>query len=243
MREHRLELRRLIEPEVRHDDHRLRMPIERAPQAIGARDGPRVQAIARVRRLRPAMDHHRLAPSPGSAPHRIEAGIVGSDLHHVRVDLHPAEGTGQRFFEDLFLAFLAREDGAAGDHLGVPPGDVEREIVQGAREAWLVNVRERHHPRDAALAQDPHGVVHARPVLDVPGMRIEPPPDRLGEPVRMQVHMGVDDDLGGHGAWFAARRQRAQARPWTSARALSAQFPALPPYGQVPALLVSGRTG
>ena len=107
-REHRLEPRRVVESEVRHDDDRVRMTIERAPQSIGARHRSGVQAIGRIRRLWPAMDHHRLAPPSGRAPHGIEARIVGSDPHHVRVDLHPAEGTGQRCFTSRGLGTRIR---------------------------------------------------------------------------------------------------------------------------------------
>ena len=113
------------------------------------------------------------------------------------VDLDAVEMLlGESALDELLRAGFSREDGAAGDHLGIRARELQREFIEGCGHPGLVHVREDHASLDSACPEGGKRLVDADPVLDGPGMLAEPSPDRLRQPVRKEMHVRIDDHPG-----------------------------------------------
>ena len=77
----------------------------------------------------------------------------------------------------------------------VPRRDLRREVVQGARHPRSVRVGQSDHAIDPARPELLHALVRADPVLDAPGVIVEPAPDGLRQPIGKEMHVRVDDQV------------------------------------------------
>ena len=228
-------------------------PLDRA-ERVG------IALVGAAGRLAAGVDHHRSIGRHAGLVELVERGVVGGEALHVAMELHPGQAQRERLFEDRARARLARQHGGEAGDAGLVAADLGHVGVERARHARLVGVGQRDHARDAAGEEEREHLGRVEGVADRPAVGLEPPMNRVEDPIGEEVHVGVDHlgqrfgeplPLGVVGGREGEHRRLARQgvgetgsdavahRPRSVSTACAALCPAAPitePAGWVPAL-------
>ena len=185
------EFRDLRHPHVRDHQAQLRMTGQDAGDAVRSRE-------ASGCRPGTGMDHDRRARLGERAPHRLEQRVVRVEITDLQVGLeHPHAGVHE--LGHVRRRFRLGEERRRPQRVRRAVGEAAGPVVEEARHARLVRVRERREPPHSHRAQVLDPLVIGAAVVDRPqsgrqcAVAVEVRPHLRHDPRVHEVHVDVEE--------------------------------------------------
>lgn len=145
----------------------------------------------RARGLTASVHDERTARLRAGGVHLVHRRRIRGEALDVAVQLHALEPGGERLGEDVRRALLTRQHRGQPHHARLRADHLGHVLVEVARHARLVGVRQRHHPAHPARQEEGHHLGRVQLVADGPAVLLEPAPDGLGDGIREEVDVGI----------------------------------------------------